>query len=186
MRKEPSAPFINWGYLPSLHSPLHFRVISSFPAHSTQRGQNGGGGGWSHSSLTRSWEEIVPDCSLAGEHLVQANSRISGMVGCVSSLWLGRQSSQAHAWESDQPVCKSGSAVGPRARQVTSPSCSLLCKTGAAERPLRGSVRRGTMQVKLLAQGLAPSRCGLLFSWSQKWRPEEGEGLAGLTELGLQ
>ena len=29
------------------------------------------------------------------------------MVGWVSSLWVGTQSSQAHAWESDQPVFRS-------------------------------------------------------------------------------
>ena len=80
MREGSPEPFLNCGCWPRLQSPLPFRVISSFTAHTLQPVQKGGGGGAGAIPPSPcSWEEIVPDCSLAGEKLARASSRISGI-----------------------------------------------------------------------------------------------------------
>lgn len=84
--------------------------------------------------------------------LAHAGSRISGVVGWVSSFWVGTQSSQAHAWECDQPVFRSWLCCESWGKSSDLSERRSPVQHGGPEHPLRGPVRRrGKMQVKLLA-----------------------------------
>lgn len=136
MRKEPSRPILATVTCPVSKAP---RIVSSSPARGTQGGQKGEGGGPGPEPFFPhpSWKEIVPDCSLAGEQPAQASSRISGMVGWVSSLWVGRRWSQAHAWESDQPVFKSWLCCGSLGKSSDLSELQSPVRNGGHQAPLK-------------------------------------------------
>lgn len=186
--KEPSAPFLNRGYLPSPQSPLHFRVISSFPARCTGGTRSVGEGAGATLASLAVGKRLFQIVLWLRSELAHAGSRIPGMVGWVSSLWVGTQPSQAHAWESDQPVFRAWLCCESWGKSSDLSELRSPVQHGGPGAPLEGSREKegqGASQAPGSVWDLE-GRCGLLLSRRQKWGPKEGEGLAGVPELSLQ